>query len=165
MEFKALVKERRSCRSFETSPISEEQLTAILDAGRWAPNPLNLQPWEFIAITDKGVLKKIASLVPNGPFIETCACCLGVICKDTKYYLEDGCAATENILIMASDLGLGACWVAGDKKPYCWEIMQMLKVPEEFKLISLIALGFSKKEIPSLHTKRSLGELLHWEQY
>ena len=59
MEFKTLIKERRSCRVYETSPVTEEQLTAILEAGQWAPNPLNLQPWEFIVIRDGEIKTKI----------------------------------------------------------------------------------------------------------
>jgi nitroreductase len=53
MEFQQLVKVRRSCRSFESSPVPEEQLKAVLSAGQWAPSPLNLQPWEYIVITDQ----------------------------------------------------------------------------------------------------------------
>jgi nitroreductase len=59
MEFKELVKARRSCRSFEDSQISEDQIAAILEAGQWAPSPLNRQPWEFIIITDKDIKAQI----------------------------------------------------------------------------------------------------------
>ena len=69
MEFKALVKERRSCRVFETSPVSEEQVAAIIEAGQWAPNPLNLQPWEFITIRDQALKAKIKKAAED--FIST----------------------------------------------------------------------------------------------
>ena len=59
MEFQELVKSRRSCRSFETSPVLEDQLQAILAAGQWAPSPLNLQPWEFIIITDPDIKTQV----------------------------------------------------------------------------------------------------------
>jgi hypothetical protein len=52
MEFQEVIRARRSCRSFDPSAVAQEQLSAILDAGQWAPSPLNLQPWEFIVITD-----------------------------------------------------------------------------------------------------------------
>ena len=65
MEFKDLVKTRRSCRSFGASPVSEGQLTAILDAGRWAPNPLNLQPWEFVIITDSEIKAQVLGVAED----------------------------------------------------------------------------------------------------
>ena len=63
MEFKELVKNRRSCRSFETAGVSEETIAAILGAGTWAPSPLNMQPWEFLVVTDprkKAEVRKVA---------------------------------------------------------------------------------------------------------
>lgn len=165
MQTKEAIKSRYSCREFSSKPIPEELIQTLVDSARLAPTARNVQPWEFIAITNKDTLNNIAALASNGPFIATCACCIVVVCKDTKYYLEDGCAATENILLMACDLGLAACWVAGDKKPYCDDVKKMLNVPQDFKVISLIALGFAKEATPKLHTKRPLEQILHWETY
>mgnify|MGYP001825547741 CR=1 FL=1 len=66
MEFKELVKARRSCRGFDGSEVTEAQLSVILEAGQWAPSPLNLQPFEFIVITDgniKAQIRQILSLI------------------------------------------------------------------------------------------------------
>ncbi len=87
-----------------------------------------------------------------------------VFCQDTKYYLEDGSAATENILLAATDLGLGTCWIAGDKKEYCGEVAALLGVPSIFKLISLISVGWAVRE-PLQRKRRSLDEVLHWEKF
>ena len=62
MEFKELVKARRSCRAFDDSEVTEEQLSFILEAGQWAPSPLNLQPFEFIIITDENLKNKIKNI-------------------------------------------------------------------------------------------------------
>ncbi|NWF73371.1 MAG: nitroreductase family protein, partial [Nitrospirae bacterium] len=59
MDFKDLVKTRRSCRSFETEMIPAETIAAILCAGTWAPSPLNLQPWEFLVVTDSGTKAEV----------------------------------------------------------------------------------------------------------
>ncbi len=101
---------------------------------------------------------------PNGAFLKDATSCIITYCKDTKYYLEDGCAATENILLMIADLGLGACWIAGDKKPYATEVAEFLGVPTEFKLISLISLGWPKQE-STQSRNRPLKEILHWEKF
>lgn len=162
---KEAILKRRSTRGFKPdASIAREVIEELIDGARMAPTARNVQPWEFVVITDKNNLKEIASLAENGKFIVDCSCCIGVFCKDTKYYLEDGCAATENILIRAHDLGLSACWVAGDKKPYCSEVGELLGVPAECRLVSLIALGRSDGPAKSPE-KRSLKEVLHWEKY
>jgi nitroreductase len=90
--------------------------------------------------------------------------CILVFCKPTKYYLEDGSAATQNILIAATAYGLGSCWIAGDKKEYAEAIKEFLKVPGEYKLVSLVAMGYPKGEPPQKR-KRPLEEVLHWERF
>jgi len=165
MQLLEVIKNRYSCRKFLDRPIPKELIEKLIDAGRFAPTARNIQPWEFIVITDKENLKKIGAITsPNGSFIKDCACCIAVFCQDTKYYLEDGCAATENILLTAYDLGLGSCWVAGDKKPYVEEIRKLLSVPDNFRLVSLIALGYPSEDKPK-RAKRELKELIHWEKF
>lgn len=166
MDIIQIIKARRSIREYSDKPIPKEILEKIVDAGRFAPTARGVQPWEFIAVTDIAKLKKIADLAENGRFIVQSKTCIAVFCNDTKYYLEDGCAATENILLAATALGVGTCWVAGDKKPYCGEISVLLNVPMAYKLVSLIALGWPKTEDSFREKeKRGLKEVLHWERF
>src|SRR5210317_692822 len=109
---------RASVREYEKKEVPKELLEKLADAGRRAPSARAREPWEFVVITKKETLQQLGERIPTGKFIADAAACIAVLSEDTKYYLEDGCAATENILLMAADLGLGACWVAGDKKPH-----------------------------------------------
>ena len=155
---------RHSTRAYTSKAIPKDILEKIVDAGRRAATARNVQPWEFIVVTDAAMRKKLADLAEYGKFIAQSSACIAVFCKDTKYYLEDGCAATQNMLVAATALGVQSCWVAGDKKPYCGAIAELLKVPEEYKLISLIALGYA--EDPGKPTpKRPLAEVIHWEKF
>jgi nitroreductase len=166
MEALEIIKKRRSIREYKDKSIPRDIIERIIDAGRFAATARNVQPWEFIVVTQAASLEKIASLAENGRFIVQAKACIAVFCSDTKYYLEDGCAATENILLAAASLGIGSCWVAGDKKPYAADIGSLLKVPVSFKLVSLIALGYPKLEGSFRSTqKRGLQELLHWEKF
>lgn len=165
MQVKEAIKKRRSIRVFDSKPVSRNLIEELIDCARFAPTARNVQPWEFVVITQKETLRKLGSLArPNGEFIAQSPCCIAVFCQDSKYYLEDGCAATENILIAACDSGLAACWVAGDKKPYCDKVKELLAVPQDYKLISLIPLGYSKSQ-PTESAKRPLKEVLHWERF
>ena len=164
MQTVAAIKMRRSVRGFAQKPIAPDLIEKLIDAARLAPTAKNVQPWDFVAITKKETLTYLGSLADNGKFIADCACCIAVFCQDTKYYLEDGCAATVNILIAATDSGLGGCWVAGDKKIYCDQVKQLLGAPQDFKLVSLIALGYPQAETAML-AKKPVKELLHWEKF
>ena len=163
-KFLELMKERRSERKFLNIPIPKNQIEKIIDCASFAATARNIQPWEFIVITDTTTKKLIADLAPNGSFLANAPSCIAVFCQDTKYYLEDGCAATENILLAATCLGIASCWVAGDKKPYCQKIRSLLSLPENYKLISIIALGYSEEKA-ACPPKRQLNAVLHWEKY
>lgn len=157
---------RRSVRSFTGKPVSREIIEQVVDAARLAPTANNMQPWEFIVVTDEAIRKRIAGVAEYGKFIADAPVCIAVFCKDSKYYLEDGCAATENILVGAHALGVASCWVAGDKKDYAGEVGKILEAPDSYKLVSLIALGYSSISVSvRAKGKRKLHEVIHWERF
>ncbi|MEA3366129.1 MAG: nitroreductase family protein [Candidatus Hydrogenedentes bacterium] len=157
------LKTRRSIRSFKPDPVRTEVIEDIVDCGRLAATGRNEQLCEFVVVMDSEMRQRIADITDFGKFIAAAAACIALICKDGKYYLEDGSAATQNILVAARAHGLGACWVAGDKKPYADKIRAMLGAPDGYKLVSLVALGHPG-EFPN-PAKRQLNEVLHWEKF
>jgi nitroreductase len=161
-----IIKKRRSIRQYKDKPIPKDLLEFIVDAARFAPTARDIQPWEFVVVTEGSVLKEIAGITDHGKFIAQAKACILVFCQDTKYYLEDGCAATENLLIAAASRGIGSCWVAGDKKSYCSKLGELLNVPESFKLVSIVALGYPESENSfKIADKKSLKQLIHWEKF
>lgn len=154
---------RRSVRKYKPDPVPRELLEQIVDAGRLAPTARNVQPCEFVVITDADRRRQLADISEFGKFIADAPACIVVLSRPTKYFLEDGSAATTNMLNAAAALGLGSCWVAGDKKAYAADIVAACQAPAEMKLISLIALGYAA-EVPS-PAKRPLRDILHWERF
>ena len=164
MDILDVFKARKSIRKFKEKVIPDSDIEKIIKAASLAPTARNVQPWEFVVVKDKDRLIELSAIVsPNGAFVKEAVACIVVFCQDTKYYLEDGCAATTQALLCASQLNLGSCWVAGDKKDYCEKVKVLFGVPEGFKLISLIALGFSD-ESPN-PTKRDVREMIHKEKF
>jgi nitroreductase len=164
MEALEAIRARRSVRSFTEKPVPREMVREIMDGARLAPSANNIQPWEFVVVTDQTTRERIAEVTDYGKFIADAPVCIAVFCRDTKYYLEDGCAATENILVGACGLGLSSCWVAGDKKRYAKKINEILTVPDSYKLVSLLALGYSNIKA-SAYGKRKLDDIIHWENF
>jgi len=165
MQAREAIIKRRSVRSYIAKPVPQALIEDLVDCARLSPSARNVQPWAFVAVSDKEMLSRIAGLSDNGRFISDCGCCIAVFCQETKYYLEDGSAATQNILIRAHDLGLAACWVAGDKKPYADEVRSLLNAPADYKLVSLVSLGYSETGDATVPTKKSLEEVLHWDKF
>ncbi|MEK7867990.1 MAG: nitroreductase family protein [Candidatus Omnitrophota bacterium] len=164
MEFFEVVKNRKSVREYSDKEVEKELIEKIVDAGRLAATARNEQPWEFIVTSEKKILKKICGICPNGPFIKDVSHLVAVFSKDTKYYLEDCSAATQNMLLAIEALGLGGCWVAGDKKDYAEDIRKIFNMPDNYKLVSMITVGHPKKE-EKPHAKKSLKEVLRWEKH
>jgi len=156
---------RTSVRNFSSAPISKEIITKIINAGHHAATARNIQPWLFVVVTDAVRRKAIKDMCPNnGPYIEFAPVCVCVFCENVTYYLEDGSAATQNILNAAHSFGLGAVWVVGDKKDYADKIREYLKVPNNYKLVSLIPIGYPSEKVKPTE-KKPLEEKLFWEEY
>jgi nitroreductase len=158
-----LLKTRRSIRAYTPQAVPREIIEDIIDCGRLAPTARNEQPWEFVVVTDQALRSRIAQAADYGRFIAGAPVCVAVLSRQTKYYLEDGSAATLNILLAAHAHGLGACWVAGDKKPYAAKVVRMVGAPEDYRLISLVSIGYPAEKPAT--GKRPLREMLHWERF
>jgi len=164
VDFFDVIKNRASAREYVPAAVSRDALEKLVDAGRRAPTARAVEPWEFVVVTEKAVLEGLGALADHGRFIRDASACIAIYCRDTKYYLEDGCAATENILLAAAALGIGACWVAGDKKDYCPKVSELLLVPPDMRLVSLIPVG--RPVSPPVQAKhRPLSGVIHWETF
>ena len=112
----ATIENRRSTRKFVTGkPVTKEQLKRLLEAAMMAPSACNSRPWEFIAVTKRETLDEIARIHPYAKMCETAtaAIIVAAIPQDGKpegYFPQDCAAATQNILLEATDMGLGTCW-------------------------------------------------------
>jgi len=113
-----VMRARRSIRKFKPdAPITQEQIDLLMEAAMLAPSACNLKAWEFVVVRDKATLAKIADTHPYAKMCHTASlavivCALPEIQKDIAegYFPQDCAAATENILLQAAAMGLGACW-------------------------------------------------------
>jgi nitroreductase len=157
------LKTRRSVRAYRHEPIPRETLTDLIDCARLAPTAINIQPWEFVVVTERETLNAIAGTTDHGRFIADATACVVVLCQNTKYFLEDGSSATLSILLAAHAHGLAGCWVAGDKKPYAAEVCRIVGAPANYRLISLVPIGYPAEQPEK--EKRPLSGVLHWEKF
>ena len=154
---------RRTVRVYRADPVPRDLIEQVLEAARNAATANNLQPWEFVVVTDRRLRQRLTAATDHGQPIALAPVCIAVFCQDCKYYLEDGANASQNLLVAAHALGLGGGWVAGDKKPYAEEVRAMLQVPSGYKLVSLLTLGYAAEQPQP--KKRPLAEMVHWERW
>ncbi|MDI3548864.1 MAG: hypothetical protein PWR10_2516 [Halanaerobiales bacterium] len=164
MDILTALKTRRSVRTFKDQPVEEDKIKELIDAARLAPSGRNFQPVEYVVVTEQSKREELARLATYGKFIKDAPVCIAVFSKICDHDVEDGSAATENILLAAHGLGLASCWVAGYNKDYAEDVRKLLQVPEDYCLISLLPVGYSDSK-PRPKNKRKLEEVLHWEEF
>jgi nitroreductase len=157
---------RHSTRAFDYHPIPKDALVQLVDCGRWAPSGRNEQPVEYVVLDDPKAIREVAEVTDNGGFAVNAGALIVVVSRDVKYFLEDGAAATENILLAATALGYASCWIAGDKKDYSGRLLARLEVPDDWRLVAIVALGREAPDAPrKVRERRPINEILHWDHY
>ncbi len=142
---------RRSSRRFSGEPISDEMIHTLLDAAMSAPSACNQQPWHFIVVKDRFLLDKIAEVHPYARMCSQAPLAI-LPCADPElqtkigqdYWIQDISAATQNILLAARALELGAVWCGvhprKDKEKNMREIFQ---IPKNIIPFAVIAIGYT----------------------
>lgn len=155
------IRKRRSVRDYTGEPIPREDLETIVDAGRLAATGHNAQPWDFIVVTEREMIER---LKVAAQWMEKAGAIIAVVMDpSSRWWREDGSAAVENMLIASTALGYGSCWLQGYTVPREEEFKELLGVPEEKRLLTLVPIGvpigWPTKE------KKPLAEVIHWERY
>ncbi len=155
------IRKRRSVREYTGDAIPREDLEQIVDAGRLAATGRNRQPWDFIVITDKEMIQKLKIVAQ---WMDKAGAIIAVVLDpSSRWWLEDGSAAVENMLIASTALGYGSCWLEGYTLPREEEFKKLLGVPDDKRLLTLVPIGVPV-EWPTIE-KKSLDEVIHWERY
>ncbi len=155
------IRKRRSVRAYTGDPVPREDLIKIVDAGRLAATGSNKQPWDFIVVTEREMIEK---LKVASQWMEKAGAIIAVVLDpSSRWWVEDGSAAVENMLIASTALGYGSCWLEGYTLPREEEFKELLGVPKEKRLLTLIPIGVPT-EWPT-REKKSLEEVIQWERY
>ncbi len=155
------IRTRRSIRRYTNDPVRKADLETIVDAGRLAATGSNRQPWDFVVVTDRTM---IGQFKVSGAWIGKAAAVIVVVMDpQSNWWVEDGAAAIENMLLASTALGYGACWVEGDALPREALFKTLLGVPAEKRVMALIPIGVAA-EVPTPE-KKPLVQVLHWERY
>ena len=147
-----IVFKRRSIRKFLNKPVSDEQLKIILEAAMAAPSAWNRQPWSFIVIKDKEIINNLSNIHQYARMCKDAPVVIAVLGKtEDEKWIEDCSAATQNMLLTITALGLGTVWVDIRSTHYKTDndeavAKKILGVPEEWGILNLLPIGYPAEE-------------------
>ena len=141
---------RRSIRRYTAEPVSKEDIETLLEAAMAAPSASNRKPWQFVVVTERQTLDALAEVHPHGKMLFEATLCISV-CGDLttfeRFWVQDCSAATENLLLAATALGLGAVWLGVyPREDRIAAIRQVLGLPETITPLNLVSIGHPAEE-------------------
>ena len=167
------IKKRRSVRAYTSEEVSEEDVERLIEAARCAPSAGNIQPWEFVIVTNAETKRKLSDAALHQTFIEEAPVVI-VVCADVAlsswgygyrganlYCIQDTAAATENMLLAAQALGLATCWVGAFHED---EVAKVVNTPRNVRPVAIVPVG-RPAEKPRVRPKRSMRENVHYETF
>jgi nitroreductase len=143
---------RRSIRRYTSEPVSEEDIQTLLEAAMCAPSASNRKPWQFVVVTEREMIDALADAHPHGKMLFEAPLCISV-CGDLtemeRYWVQDCSAATENLLLAAVALGLGAVWLGVyPRDERVTAVRPILALPDHITPLNLIAIGHPGEKKP-----------------
>jgi nitroreductase len=178
--FQQLVSGRRSIRRYLPKPVEREKIVACLETARLAPSAENAQSWRFLVIDDPDLKARFAREAFTGIYSMTKFAAeapvlvlvlakldfvvhrLGKQIQDVSYFLIDIGIAGEHFVLQAEELGLGTCWIG-------WfsvrKARKFFKIPRKYKIVSLLAMGYSEKRPIREHNRKPLEEIAWFNKF
>ena len=169
MEFLDLIRKRYSVRDYEARPVEEEKVQQVLEAGRLAPTAANRQPFQILVVTTAGREAELQRIYHRDWFVRAplllCVCAIpaeGWTRVDGKIYTDvDAAIAMDHMILAATDLGLGTCWVAAFDPGAAREV---LGLPEGVEPVAFTPLGYAADQ-PRPKQRKDLSDLVRHERW
>ena len=160
---------RRSIRRYTDKPVPEEIIKELLEAAMSAPSASNEQPWQFVIINDHHILDEIPRFHPYAHMLKEASWAIAV-CGDINleamkgYWVQDCSAATQNILVAAHAMGLGAVWLGVyPREERVKQVQKLLGLPEHVLPLCFISIGYpAEQKPPSNRYNESRVHHNHW---
>jgi nitroreductase len=165
-----LFQQRHSCRAYSSAAVPPETIQRLLDAACRAPSAGNLQPWRWLVVQDARLRQALAAAALDQGFLAEAPIVI-VVCAVPEesatiygqrgrelYCLQDTAAATENLLLAATAMGLGCCWVGAFSET---EVTMALDLGPDLVPVALVPIGHSR-QAPERSPRRPLAQVVLW---
>lgn len=180
MDIEKIIYSRQSVRKYGKEKVDIESIKKIINAGIYAPSANNVQGWKFIYIDDEKILKDMERM--GGAFLLRVVHQVILVIYDSRLesveenerdlYLkgvaykgdiQSGAACIENMLLMATYLGVATCWMNWLPNPN--ELVEYFDIPSGYTIIGAVALGYAEYEPRKIERKYEVDDVLFYNQY
>jgi nitroreductase len=152
----------RAVRAFRDEPVPDEIVRRIVEAGRLTASGGNRQPWHFIVVRDKDMLRQLGALAPTGPYIAHAPLAVVVAIPKGEFPITDGSRAVQSMLIAAWSDGIGSNWVGFNIEA----VKAPLGIPDDLTVLAILPFGYPAEHITGENKKRKpLGEVASSERF
>ncbi len=180
MELMNIIKTRKSVRSYTDQNVEDEKITKVLEAARLAPSAKNKQCWRYMVIKDAQTINEICKAAKGNKWLKDAPVVIvacgnkdeSFIRDDFNYYAIDVAISFEHLVLVATEEGLGTCWIGSFEED---KIKAILNIPDEYDIIALTPLGYPKdkeklwdktvKFIAGSKKRKSFEEIICYEKW
>lgn len=155
---------RRSVRKFHPKAIKKEDLKTIIEAGRQAPSAANRQPWHFVVVTSEDVRRQLGEACSGQSWLADAGAVVAGVGKPSvndKWYKVDVAIAMQNMILAATALGYGTCWIGAFDQE---RVKSVLGVPEDMTVVALTPIGIPADK-PEARPRQPLSEFASLDRY
>jgi nitroreductase len=169
MEIATAIRERRSIRAYQATPVEEEKLALILEAGRLSPSARNRQEWRFIVVKERGTREKLAQAANGKHFVAEAPLIIVACATGAEYVMAcgqpagtvDTSIAFAYMILQAHELGLGTCWLGSFNAT---AVKEILGIPSQVQVVAMTPLGYPA-QVPTPTPRKPLAEVVCYERY
>lgn len=173
MDVSEAIAKRRSIRKYLDIPVEWDKVGLILEAGRLAPSAGNVQEWRFIVVTKPELRKQIAESALGQHWVETAPIHIVIVALTEKikrhygmrgerlYSIQDCAACATNMMLMATELGLGSCWIGAFDEA---KVQRILKIPDDVRPQIILTVGYADEK-PHMPPRYPINNLVYLEQF
>jgi nitroreductase len=180
MEFSSVIKSRESIRDYSSKKVEDKNIRYVLECARFAPSWTNKQCWQFIVVKEKKIIKELSKTSIINRWLKNAPIVI-VACGDPKqsgvrnninYFMVDVSIALEHIVLAATDIGLGTCWIGGFSEN---KVKKILEIPDNIRVVALTPLGYpaekkgltgkAAKIITQSKKRKPLEKITHYDKW
>ena len=164
MDVLEAIRMRRSIRKYRPERITDEKLETILEAARLAPSAANRQPWRFVVVEDRKRRKALAKAANDQTFVGDAGTIVVATSdpeKSARWHEKDTMIALEHIVLAATALGYGTCWIGAFDED---AVKSLLKIPAKMKVVAVLPIGIPGEK-PAPRRRRELSEIFFKEEW
>ncbi len=168
MEMIDIIRTVLAVRNYQETPVPQDAIQRILEAGQMTGSAKNLQPWHFIVVENRSTLRQLATLIPTGRHIAQAPLAIITAAEQSIFSLSDASRAIQSMIIAAWSEGIGSNW-AGFPTQGILDLTptkQILAIPESLDVIGVISFGYPQSaQVKGKKRRKSLSEIAHRERF